>query len=33
MKMTTADYNAMVEGFERLIPIAEKQFGSVEKVL
>lgn len=31
MKMTTEDYNAMVEGFERLIPIAEKQFGSVEK--
>lgn len=31
MKMTTEDYNAMVEGFERLNPIAEKQFGSVEK--
>ena len=31
MKMTTADYNAMVKGFERLNPIAEKQFGSVEK--
>ena len=31
MKMTTKDYNAMVEGFERLIPIAEKQFGSLEK--
>lgn len=31
MKMTTKDYNAMVEGFDRLIPIAEKQFGSVEK--
>ena len=31
MKMTTADYNAMVAGFERLIPIAEKKFGSIEK--
>ena len=31
MKMTTEDYNAMVEGFERLNPIAEKRFGSVEK--
>ena len=31
MKMTTADYNAMVEGFDRLEPIAEKKFGSVEK--
>lgn len=31
MKMTTEDYNAMVRGFERLIPIAEKRFGSIEK--
>lgn len=31
MKMSVADYNNMVKGFERLIPIAEKQFGSVEK--
>lgn len=31
MKMATKDYNNMVKGFERLNPIAEKQFGSVEK--
>ena len=31
MKMTTEDYNNLVKGFERLIPIAEKQFGSIEK--
>ena len=31
MKMTAEDYNALVAGFERLIPLAEKQFGSVEK--
>ena len=31
MKMTTEDYNNLVKGFERLNPIAEKQFGSVEK--
>ena len=31
MKMTAADYDSMVEGFDRLIPLAEKQFGSVEK--
>lgn len=31
MKMTTEDYNNMVKGFDRLEPIAEKQFGSVEK--
>ena len=31
MKMTAADYGSMVEGFERLTPLAEKQFGSVEK--
>ena len=31
MKMTTEDYNNLVKGFERLKPIAEKKFGSVEK--
>lgn len=31
MKMTTKDYNSMVGGFERLIPLAEKKFGSAEK--
>lgn len=31
MKMTTEDYNAMVEGFERLEPIAIKEYGSLDK--
>ena len=31
MKMTTADYNSMVKGFDRLEPIAIKEYGSLEK--
>ena len=31
MKMTTKDYNAMVEGFERLEPIAIKEYGGLDK--
>lgn len=31
MKMTTKDYNAMVAGFERLEPIAIKEYGSLDK--
>ena len=31
MKMTTEDYSAMVTGFDRLEPIAIKEYGSIEK--
>ena len=31
MKMTAADYDSMVAGFERLSPIAIKEYGSLEK--
>ena len=31
MKMTTADYNNLVKGFERLNPIAIKEYGSLDK--
>ena len=31
MKMTTEDYNAIVDGFERLEPSAIKEYGSLDK--
>ena len=31
MKMSEKDYNSMVKGFERLIPIAIKEYGSLEE--
>lgn len=31
MKMTAKDYNAMVAGFDRLEPIAIKEYGSLDK--